>query len=202
MTMDETWIYHFTLESNRQSAEWIAAGESHSKWPKIQTSADKVLASVFWDVQGILFINYLEKGKTINSEYYIALLVCFGGKKSPKNYHKWRRKKYSFTKKDSALCHELIAIMAKLHKLHFELLLHPPYSPDLTSSHYWLFTDCKRMFQGKIWLQWRRDIGNWDVFWGQRQIVLQKRHWIVREALKSVYHPRRRLCWWIKSNFA
>ena len=40
------------------------------------TSAGKVLSSVFWDAQGILFIDYLEKGRTINSEYYIALLVC------------------------------------------------------------------------------------------------------------------------------
>ena len=41
----------------------------------MQTSAGKVLTSVFWDVQGILSINYHEKGRTINSEYYIALLV-------------------------------------------------------------------------------------------------------------------------------
>ena len=39
--------------------------------------------------------------------------------------------------------------MAKLHKLHFELLPHPPYSPDLTSSDYYLFADLKRMLQGK-----------------------------------------------------
>jgi hypothetical protein len=28
-------------------------------------SAGKVMASVFWDTEGILFIDYLEKGKTI-----------------------------------------------------------------------------------------------------------------------------------------
>ena len=33
-----------------------------------------------------------------------------------------------FTK--TILCHKSIAMMAKLHELHFELLLHPPYSPD------------------------------------------------------------------------
>ncbi len=33
------------------------------------------MAFVFWDAQSILFIDYFEKGKTINSEYYIALLV-------------------------------------------------------------------------------------------------------------------------------
>ena len=91
VTMDETWIHHFIPESNQQSAEWTAVGESHPKWPKMQTSAGKVLVSVFWDVQGILFINYLEKGRTINSEYYIALL-CIWRKKLPKNGHKWRRK--------------------------------------------------------------------------------------------------------------
>ena len=72
VTMDETWIHHFTLESNRQSAEWTAAGESR---PKMQTLAGKVFASVFWDAQDILFIDYLEKGRTINSKYYIAFLV-------------------------------------------------------------------------------------------------------------------------------
>ena len=31
VTMDETWIHHFTPKSNRQSAEWTATGESRSK---------------------------------------------------------------------------------------------------------------------------------------------------------------------------
>ena len=60
---------------------------------------------------------------------------------------------------------------------------------------------CKQQ-KNAIWLQWRSDIRNWGVFWGPRQIVLQKKHRIVRETLESVYHPRRRLCWWINSNFA
>ena len=101
VTMDETWIYHFILESNWQSDAWTAAGESHPKQPKTQISAGRVLASVFCDVQGILCIGYLEKGRTINSKYYIALLVHLGGgeeeKKKKKKSHKWR-KKCSFTK--------------------------------------------------------------------------------------------------------
>ena len=75
VTMDETWIHHHSPESNRQSAEWTAAGEPRPKRPKSQISAGKVMASVFWDSHGILFIDYLEKGNRINSEYYIALLV-------------------------------------------------------------------------------------------------------------------------------
>ena len=72
VTMDETWIHHFTPESNWQSPEWTAVGESRPKRPKTQTSAGKILTTVFRDVQGVSF---LERGRTINSEYYIALLV-------------------------------------------------------------------------------------------------------------------------------
>ena len=128
VTIDETWIYHFILESNRQSAEWTVAGESHPKQPKMQTSAGKVLASIFWDVQGILFIDYLEKGRTINSKYYIALLMRL----KEEITKKWlQMKKKVLFHQDNTPCHKLIALKAKLHELHFKLLPHPPYYPDL-----------------------------------------------------------------------
>ena len=44
--------------------------------------------------------------------------------------------------------HKSMATKAKLHELNFELLSHPPYSPDLAPSDYWLFADLKRMLQG------------------------------------------------------
>ena len=128
------WMKHrfTTSESNRQSAKWSTAGESRPKWPKMQTSAGKILASVFWDVQGILFIDYLEKGRTTNIEYYIALLVHLKEEIAKKRLQ-MKKKKVLFYQ-DNALCHKLIAIMAKLHELHFELLPHPSHSPDLAPS--------------------------------------------------------------------
>jgi hypothetical protein len=43
-------------------------------------SAGKDMASVFWDAEGILFIEYFEKGKTIAVEYYSNLLIRLGDK--------------------------------------------------------------------------------------------------------------------------
>ena len=63
---------------------------------------------------------------------------------------------------DNAPYHKSIAMMAK-HALHFDLLLHPPYSPDLAPSNYLLFADLKRMLQRKILLRWRSDIENLGV---------------------------------------
>ena len=41
------------------------------------------------------------------------------------------------------------SMMAKLQELGFELLPHPPYSPDLAPSDIFLFSDLKRMLAGK-----------------------------------------------------
>jgi len=41
---------------------------------KTTTSAWKVKASVFWESQGILFIDFLIEEQTINQAYYVKLL--------------------------------------------------------------------------------------------------------------------------------
>ena len=90
---------------------------------------------------------------------------------------------------DNEPCHKLIVMMAKLWIASAPTLFS-------RSGSQWLLAVCRpqKNAPGKeIWLQWRSDIGNWGIFWGQRQIILQKRHQIVREELESVYHPRWRL---------
>ena len=54
------------------------------------------------------------------------------------------KKKKVLFHQDSAPCRKSISTITRLH-----LLLHPPYSPDLAPSDYWLFADLKRMLLGK-----------------------------------------------------
>jgi histone-lysine N-methyltransferase SETMAR len=75
ITMDETWIHHYTPESKQQSKLWTEASCSAPKKTRSVPSAEKVMASVFWDAEGVLFIDFLEKGKTITEEYYSNLLT-------------------------------------------------------------------------------------------------------------------------------
>ena len=49
----------------------------------MQTSAGKAVASIFWDKQDILFIDYLEKGRIIYS-----IIGTFEGKKKKKKKKK------------------------------------------------------------------------------------------------------------------
>ena len=59
------------------------------------------------------------------------------------------KKKKIILHQDNPLCHKSMKTMAKLSELGYELLPHPPYSPDLAPSDYWLFADFKKMPQGK-----------------------------------------------------
>jgi histone-lysine N-methyltransferase SETMAR len=73
--MDETWLYHYDLETTEQSVVWRHCGLPRHKKFQVKKSAGKVLASIFWDQDGIILIHYLPKGQTINAEYYSSLLV-------------------------------------------------------------------------------------------------------------------------------
>jgi len=75
VTMDETWLYHYDPETNQQSVECRHSGSPRPKTFRLQKSAGKVLALIFWDQDVILLINYLPKDQTINAEYYSSLLV-------------------------------------------------------------------------------------------------------------------------------
>jgi hypothetical protein len=50
------------------------------------------MASVFWDSRGIIFIDYLEKGQTIKSEYNIALLERLNDEIKKKRPHLKKKK--------------------------------------------------------------------------------------------------------------
>jgi histone-lysine N-methyltransferase SETMAR len=109
-------------------------------------SAGKVMASVFWDAEGILFIDYLEKGKTITGEYYSNLLTRLDEKiceKRPGLQKKNRLSSGQCTRPQKCLA------MRKLRDLGYELLEHPPYFSDLAPSDFCLFPKLKLFLGGQ-----------------------------------------------------
>jgi histone-lysine N-methyltransferase SETMAR len=93
------------------------------------------------------FINYLEKGKTITEEYYSSFLTTLE-EKIRKKRPGLQKKKIIFHQ-DNALAHKSVLAMEKLRDLHYELLEHPPYSPDLAPSDFCLFPKLKLFLAGQ-----------------------------------------------------
>lgn len=147
VTTDETWIHYHTPESKIQSKQWKHRNSPPPKKAMTVKSAGKVMASIFWDAKGILLIDYLQKGKTVNGEYYVKLLDKLDTiiKEKRPGSHK---KKIIFHQ-DNARPHTALITMAKINELKYELLQHPPYSPDLAPSDFHLFPKLKIFLGGK-----------------------------------------------------
>ena len=78
VTLDETWIYHYTLETKEGSKRWVEAGGRGPKRSQKQQTAGKIMATIFWDVHGIIIhIDYLEKEKIITAQYNSKFLDWF-----------------------------------------------------------------------------------------------------------------------------
>jgi len=120
----------------------------------VQKSAGKVLASIFWDQDSILLIDYLPNGQTIKAEYYSSLLVQL------KDI--WKEKRCGNVTKvvlffnDSDPVHRALATQKKLAYLGFQCLDHLPYSPDLAPSDCHLFPRLQKTIERSSFFVRRR----------------------------------------------
>jgi len=105
------------------------------------------MATVFWDSQGIIFTDYLEKGRTITGQYYADLLGRFDGELKRKQPYLAKKKVLFY--RDNASAHSSAIATAKLVELCYELLSHPLYSLDLAPCDFYLFPNMKKWLGGK-----------------------------------------------------
>ena len=72
MTQDETWVHNFDPEAKKQSIQWKHPGSSPPK--KFKRVSSTGMASIFWDSQDVIMVDYLEEDGTINGAYYVEEL--------------------------------------------------------------------------------------------------------------------------------
>ena len=119
-----------------QSMQWKHPGSPPPKKYKRVSSAEKVMASVFWDSQGVIMINYLEQGRTINGAHYAAELRRLRQKIARKRRGKLTRGVLLL--QDNAPAHTSQVAMAAATECGFEVLPQPPYSPDMAPSDFYM----------------------------------------------------------------
>ena len=70
VTGDETWAHHYEPETKRQSVEWHHPQSPRKKKFKTTPSAGKLMITVFWDTDGVILVDVMARGETINSNAY------------------------------------------------------------------------------------------------------------------------------------
>jgi len=113
---------------------------------KTLPSAGKVTCAVFWDRKGVILLDFLQPGQTINSDRYIATLTKL----------KARISRVRPEKKTIFLCnritrgpHTSLKTVEHIVNLGWTVVPHPPCSPDLAPYNFHLFGPMKDRTRGQ-----------------------------------------------------
>jgi histone-lysine N-methyltransferase SETMAR len=147
-TRDETWVVHSSPESKPESITWKHPHSPVRKKLKIVQSPGKVTATVFWEVHGVLLVDFTPPGST-NADAYQETL------KRLKEVI--RRKRPGLLTKglgvlllhDNSRPHSAAATVNLWNSWGWEILPHPPYSPDFAPSAFHLFPKTKKHLRGQ-----------------------------------------------------
>ena len=172
---DETWVYQYDPETKQQSKQWLPRGSSGSINFESERSVKKVMATVFWDSEGVVLVDFLEGKKTVTGAHYVQILRKLRAKLAEKRPGKLHRG--ILFHHDNAPAHSSRIVRDVLREFRWELLPHPPYSPALAPSDFFLFPKLKEQLKGvyfndtneakqaaKTWLtKWSADyFKKWD----------------------------------------
>jgi len=143
VTGDETWVHHYQPETKQASRQW-----KHKESPtptkfKVAPSTSKVVATVFWDMRGVLLVEFQEHGRTVNASSYCSLLKRL--KTAIRTKRKGLLTQGVIVLHDNARPHTACLTLETVEQLGLDVLPHPPYSPDLAPSEYHLFGPMKKM---------------------------------------------------------
>lgn len=147
ITVDESWMHHYIPESKQASMEWRHSNSPPPKKFKTTPSAGKVMATVFWDIKGPILVDFLTDRKTVNAEYYSQLLSKV--RDAVRSKRRGLLSKGIILLHDNARPHVARLTQGTIEQLRWEVLPHPPYSPDLSPCDYHLFGPLKEALGGK-----------------------------------------------------
>ena len=165
------------------------------------------MATVFWDAQGVIMLDFLAKKSTITVAYYANLLDQL--RIVIREKRRGKLSKEILLHQDNARVHTCKIAMDAVERNWYVLISHPAYSPDLAPSDYFLFPNLKKDIRGRhfrsneevvaAFEEWVREKGPWLLqFWadGTGTPLVQVHH--SRGQLhrkKRSISPRNKLGW-------
>ena len=139
VTGDETWVHHYQTETKQASRQW-----KHKESPtptkfKVVPSTSKVMATMFWDMRGVLLVEFQEHSRTVNASSYCSLLERL--KTAIRTKRKGLLTQGVILLHDNARSHTVRLTLETVEQLGLDVLPHPPYSPfplhNIHFCHFW-----------------------------------------------------------------
>jgi len=143
VTLDESWFY-FTTD---YEAMWLSSSETPPDRERHMVTSPKLMLTIVWNPDGFHVINVLPKGQKFNASYYVENILervsqfaqASGG----------NRGQAFIVHADNARPHTARISQEFLQSSGLRGAPHPPYSPDLAPSDFFLFGYVKNLLQGQ-----------------------------------------------------
>lgn len=161
ITGDEKWIY---FDNPKRKRSWTDPGKPSRSTAKTNIHGKKVLLCIWWDQHGILYYELLQPGETVTAERYKRQIIELSNKLQTKRPEWANRHDKVILLYDNARPHVAKSVSDVLKQLNWEMLPHPPYSPDIAPSDYHLF---RSMAHGLAKQQFKnyQDVKKWLDEW-------------------------------------
>ena len=104
------------------------------------------MCTVFWDMKGVILLDFLQPRHTINSDIYITMLTKL---KAQISRDRPEKKTTFLLQHDNARPHTSLKTVEHIVHLGWTVIPHPPYSPDLAPSDFHLFRPMKDELHGQ-----------------------------------------------------
>jgi len=114
----------------------------------MQKSKLKTMSICFLDQEGIVHREFVPPGMTVNADFYCDFIRRLRENVRRKKPQKLQNRNL-IIHHDNALAHRSIEVPQFLAKNNMTLIPHPPYSPDLAPSNFFLFPKLKLQMKGR-----------------------------------------------------
>lgn len=136
VTGDEKWIRY---DNPKRRKSWGLPGHASSSTAKQNIHGAKLMLCIWWDQLGVVYYELLKPNERITGEVYRRQLMRLSRALREKRPQYSDRHDKVILQHDNARPHVAQPVKTYLETLKWEVLPHPPYSPDIAPSDYHLF---------------------------------------------------------------
>lgn len=136
VTGDEKWIRY---DNPKRRKSWGLPGHASSSTAKPNINGAKLMLCIWWDQLGVVYYELLKPNERITGEVYRRQSMRLSRALREKRPQYSDRHNKVILQHDNARPHVAQPVKTYLETLKWEVLPHPPYSPDIAPSDYHLF---------------------------------------------------------------
>ena len=161
VTGDEKWVYY---DNPKRRKSWGYPGHTCEPTAKPNIHGSKVMLCIWWDQLGVVYYELLKPSETITGARYRTQLMRLSRALKEKRPQYLERHDKVILQHDNARPHVAKVVKTYLETLKWEVLPHPPYSPDVAPSDYHLFRSMAHGLKHQHFQSYE-EVQNWIDSW-------------------------------------